>query len=72
MLELKPCPFCGKDTALAVLEKPKFWTNRIGIETQQYQVVCDKRKGGCDASTGFYESTSEARECWNRRTENGR
>lgn len=68
MLELKRCPFCGKDKAV-ILEKPKFWVNRIGIETHQYQVVCDKNEGGCDASSGFYDSISEARKMWNMRNE---
>ena len=64
---LKPCPFCGKHTAV-ILKEPTYGEERIN--GYQYQVVCDVHEEGCGGSGGYYDTIKEAKEAWNRRAEN--
>lgn len=62
MIDLRPCPFCGKVKYLILIEEEYF------SETQ-YQIVCDASgwKGGCGASCGWQDTMQKAQEAWNRR-----
>lgn len=59
-MEIKRCPFCG---GMAIVVKDNF-------QYEQYQVMCPYMgggKGGCGASSGYYETMQEAMDAWNRR-----
>lgn len=63
MIDLKPCPFCGKSDYLVVLAEGH-------CDNRQYQIVCDASgEGGCGASCGWQDSLKEAKEAWNRRAD---
>lgn len=61
MKELKPCPFCGGKNTEILISEAYF------IE-YQYSIVCNINKGGCGARSGYYLTSEEAIEAWNRRT----
>lgn len=84
MMEIKPCPFCGNDIAVTVLDQNE--VDCIGESSNNYskepyfQVVCcmneeyspvpiDNWHGGCGASSGYRKTREEAIEAWNRRIE---
>ena len=72
MVELKPCPFCGKSVAECgtVAEHECKDKNSLGYEwcAEHFDVVCNYIKGGCGASTGkSYATPEDAIEAWNRR-----
>ena len=52
MDELKPCPFCGDETAMRL-----FYYNLF------IRVKCDE----CGASSGYRKTEEEARQAWNMR-----
>lgn len=73
MDELKPCPFCGSTEAVGYTGCKEVeacdncldcgYTPSLGD-----CVVCNVKKGGCGASSGFATSKEEAAEKWNRRS----
>lgn len=54
---LKPCPFCGSESAICIIK-----------ENDEYVVCCDYSQGGCGATAGYRESIKEAKAIWNTRT----
>lgn len=81
MIDLKSCPFCGKSVAdFATACQEEECANFESDECPCYDrnedhsqdcaihfVVCNRSKGGCGASIGWYLSAEEAAEAWNRR-----
>lgn len=64
MMDLRPCPFCGKVNYLVVMAE------QYGNE-KQYQIVCDASgDGGCGASCGWQDTLEKVKEAWNRRAYN--
>lgn len=76
-IKLKPCPFCGSETApeiytLAELNCRDTDEPEYERESEIYAVACNYSRGGCGASTGgIRETEEEAAEAWNRRAGNG-
>lgn len=71
---LKPCPFCGSETALEIATLAEInctdEEEATEAELEQYAVVCNYSRGGCGASTGgICESEEEAAARWNTRAE---
>lgn len=81
-LNLKPCPFCGKDTAEITnahdLEECGNWEEDVcpcvamasADYCGAYIVVCAMTKGGCGASACYCSSPEQAAAAWNRRMNN--
>ena len=72
MMELIPCPFCGKDVAVvlnvAELEHMDEGDPQYDRAMNRFAVACNYTAGGCGASTGmWYTSPETAAEGWNRR-----
>ena len=79
MINLIPCPFCGKSVAettsvldcelCANFEDEEMCPNyeSCGSDGCGHLVVCNVHKGGCGASTGWYKTIEEAITAWNRR-----
>lgn len=74
--ELIPCPFCGKSVAEhTTIQDCEMCANFEDEEMcPEYEccghghfVACNVNKGGCGASTGWYQTPEEATEAWNRR-----
>lgn len=72
MMELKPCPFCGKSVAFVdsiaeiehIDEGDPFYENSLN----RFTAVCNYNAGGCGATNGFWhKSKEEAAQAWNRR-----
>ena len=66
---LKPCPFCGKTTELAMIEIHQALDDII---FPMFQVVCSMQSGmyaknGCGAASGWRLTEEEAAKAWNRR-----
>ena len=64
MADLKPCPFCGGEAVISV--------DPDAVEDTQgrrwaYNAVCIR----CCATSGLTYTPQNAKEAWNRRTENG-
>lgn len=81
--ELKPCPFCGASmleitNAHDLEECANFADESCPCENYEdvgcsyFTVVCNVNKGGCGASSGYYETEEKAIAAWNRRIENDR
>jgi hypothetical protein len=75
-IELKPCPFCGNKTLkFAVVNNSNDCGNHDtdacpckDVEQCGFiYVVCVAQKGGCGASSGYYDTPEEAVQAWNRR-----
>lgn len=71
-MKLEPCPFCGMDVAdldtVAEHEYADEGSPEFEFASTHFDVVCDKRRGGCGSSTGkMYKTPEEAAEAWNRR-----
>lgn len=71
--KLKPCPFCGK--SVAEIDDAKelggcpYYDDCDQAEYEQcemHTVVCNVHKGGCGASSGYYDTVEDAVAAWNR------
>ena len=58
--ELKPCPFCGKTSALEIMNIDDGYA---------FYVKCSWVKGGCGILTGGQETIDAAIDFWNTRAE---
>lgn len=72
MVELKPCPFCGKSVAVcgtvAEIEILDEDNEFYGLWNDCFAVACNYNVGGCGSMTGGqYYTAKEAIEAWNRR-----
>lgn len=54
--QLRPCPFCGDDSAPTVEEV-----------SQGFKVTCDEAVGGCGASTAWNRLKEDSVRHWNKR-----
>ena len=63
MIELKPCPFCGKEDLFVGTD------HEIDLDllSGMFAVCCDFQNGGCGACSGYRDTKEEAIEAWNRR-----
>lgn len=59
-MELKPCPFCGKEPQVIRIKGKDGWRNR-------YAVRCSYYHAGCGAEGDTYHYEEVAVEAWNRR-----
>lgn len=79
-IKLEECPFCGADVAEMLdahdLEEcgnfedercPCEWYENVG-KCKLHTVVCNINKGGCGASSGYFETEERAAKAWNSRT----
>lgn len=76
MEKLKPCPFCGNSVAehttlqdcemCANFEDEEMCPNFEACGYGHF-IVCNVNKGGCGASTGWYQTIEEAVKAWNTR-----
>lgn len=67
MMELKPCPFCGKSVAESGTIADLLITDDDWDEAH-YSVICNYNNGGCGMMLGYwYETEEDARNAWNRR-----
>lgn len=78
-IKLKACPFCGADVAEMLnahdLETcGNFDDDRCPCEQYEgtgrcefHTVVCGINKGGCGASSGYFEAEERASQAWNNR-----
>lgn len=68
--KLLKCPFCGGTNIIVTncreLEECKNF-EECEDDNPYFAIVCNIRKGGCGASSGYYEHEEEAIEAWNRR-----
>lgn len=75
MIELKPCPFCGRTDTLCVYTWADIednYDNADDYDKTHFAVCCDILKHGCGAvKGGDYETPDAAAEGWNRRSDNG-
>lgn len=64
-MQLKPCPFCGKDPEL----KEEWISAGLHEGGYAWVVRCNYINGGCGAKGGSRLDKIEAIKIWNRRTE---
>ena len=57
--QLKPCPFCGSETAPTV----------VSIMEIEWRVCCKSIHFGCGAYIAFHDSEQEAIAAWNKRAD---
>lgn len=78
--ELKPCPFCGGNmvevTNAHDLEECANFEDEVcpceryeTVDCSYFTVLCNMNKGGCGATSGYYETKEKAIAAWNRRGE---
>ena len=72
MDKLRECPFCGGEaleivTCMQIEECAHF--EECPAAEPYVCMVCSIDKGGCGASTGYYDSAEKAVAAWNRRTQ---
>lgn len=72
MNKLRECPFCGKQsveiaTCMQLEECAHF--EECPAAEPYVCMVCSINKGGCGASTGYYDSAEKANAAWNRRAQ---
>lgn len=83
MDNLKPCPFCGNSELdmSDVMDCEQCGNFEDEDKCPAFEpfghcsmvfVVCSLYKGGCGASSGWYNTKKEAIDAWNRRCENGK
>lgn len=70
VVNLAPCPFCGKDVAIfsncQELELCETF-EKCPAENHYHCVVCSYVNQGCGSSSGFYPTYREAAAAWNKR-----
>ena len=67
-MELKRCPFCGKNLALIGTIADLCTDDNAEYNKSHYIVCCDFVRGGCGATIGWQYTTEEdAADAWNRR-----
>lgn len=71
-IKLKPCPFCGSETAPEIFTLAEIACHdedeATKFELTHFAVACNYSRGGCGASTGgICETEEEAAERWNKR-----
>ncbi len=67
--ELKPCPFCGQDTAVVVThDEIRSLPNTDDYEDANFAVCCNSLEGGCGATSGYNLTRKLARKAWNKRS----
>lgn len=79
-LELDKCPFCGADVAEMLNAHDLEECGNFECDCcpcEQYEdvgrcefhtVVCSINKGGCGASSGYFETEERAAQAWNNRS----
>lgn len=72
MKKLKPCPFCGNEEGLEVLDQNELEGPDDPVKNPYFVVVCSIDKGGCGSSSGYFPKPEKAAEAWNRRAESTR
>lgn len=66
MVELLPCPFCGRSYAIQVCGPDPYDADDYDDDTD-VQVVCNVHKGGCGAASAYCRSEKKTRGAWNTR-----
>ncbi|MBU2701144.1 hypothetical protein Ga0466249_002258 [Sporomusaceae bacterium BoRhaA] len=62
------CPFCGgKNIEFDDCKGTEACNNFEECKSAYYTVVCNINKGGCGASSGYYQTKEQAIKAWNRR-----
>jgi len=77
MINLLPCPFCGNDATIVVLDENDLCGCDCVRSKPYFAIVCSISeispvptadwKPGCGASSGFAPTGEEAAKKWNRR-----
>lgn len=70
--ELKPCPFCGSESAPHVTDCIETMVCHNIAECDDetlFWVTCSVLRGGCGAEAGYVRTKSEAVSAWNARAE---
>ena len=70
--ELKPCPFCGSESAPHVTDCIETMVCHNIAECDDetlFWVTCSVLRGGCGAEAGYVRTKSEAVAAWNARAE---
>lgn len=71
-IKLKPCPFCGSETAPEIFTLAEIACHdedeATEFERSHFAVACNYSRGGCGCSTGgICETEEEAARRWNQR-----
>lgn len=64
-IELKDCPFCGKDILVVSREDEAY--GKAKNKNGYFAVCCNFNKGGCGSTGGYRKTKEEAVEVWNKR-----
>ncbi|WP_371378843.1 Lar family restriction alleviation protein [Sporomusa aerivorans] len=73
MIELKNCPFCGgNEIDFSDCKRLEDCERFECCDEKEYVlVVCNFSKGGCGASSGYFDTKEKAVSAWNRRDGHG-
>lgn len=72
-MKLKPCPFCGSQTAPGVylsqvIDDPEYQPTLFDTIYGDWQVVCDFNNGGCGVCSRPFNTPEDAEKFWNTRS----